>query len=666
MTGPSKNKEIQNWSEIIFNPDNSQIQDLYSKETVDGKVSLETLAECFYADIRRVKNLFTSPFTLNKDFRKLSKDEKQDWLVFISRIPGKLKSLNLLIRYYKDFCRTCLIPYNEIENMAKSDYDNYCGKLIDEGKIDESERRPVANLVSFQDLKEKKRRFFIEMNHLIPVELKKIGFEIIRSEEVAEINEKMVNKLARAIHSRYLHEIRKQQNGQEKNIYLSWIHKPGEGISQNTSDFEDLDTEIKSSNLDNAYHIPAKLLSIGYKIRPVKKGFKPVALHLNNEEVETMARVEHVRWCWDKILKGWLYGTVKDSNKKIHSSLIPYEELSESEKEKDRELVRLIPALLQDIDYEAYPVNPDRISKLPYAIKPHSSINKILEETRQMNDQIRKMVKLSAKAEEMVSIRNSKIEEAIREIESSYNYALHIQETFLPDDFFVRECFPDSFILFKPKDIVSGDFYFFSKRDKRIIFAAADCTGHGIPGALLSTIGYGTLDQAVNELELVEPAEILNHLYSRVHRFLRHDEDNTGLSDDLDIALCALDIESNTLIYSGVGSPLYRVTGNEIIEYKPENLIEECSEKAECRFTQEKILLKPGDSVYLCSDGYSDQFGGKFHKKYQRNRFKNFLLNIRDFSMPEQSDMLYEEFEQWREENNEDQIDDILVIGIKI
>jgi serine phosphatase RsbU (regulator of sigma subunit) len=666
MTGKSGNKEMQSWFEIIFDPDNSQIQNLYSKHTGDFKVSIENLAEYIYTDIRRVQDLFTSPFPLNKDFRKLSKDEKQNWHVFVSRIPGKLKSLNLLIRNYKDFCRTCLIPYNEIENMAMSDYDNYCCKLTAGGKIDESERRHGASLVSFQDLTEKKRRFFIEMNHLIPVELKKIGFEIIRPEEVAEINEKMVNKLARAIHSRYLHEIRKQQKGQEKNIYLSWIHKPGEGISQNTSDFEDLDTEIKSSNLDNAYHIPAKLLSIGFKIRPVKKGFKPVALHLNNEEVETMARVEHVRWCWDKILKGWLYGNVKDSNKKIHSSIIPYEELSESEKEKDRELVRLIPALLQDIDYEAYPVNPDRISRLPYAIKPHSSINKILEETRQMNDQIRKMVKLSARAEEMVSIRNGKIEEAIREIESSYNYALHIQETFLPDDFFVRECFPDSFILSKPKDIVSGDFYFFSKQDKRIIFAAADCTGHGIPGALLSTIGYGTLDQAVNELELVEPAEILNHLYSRVHRFLRRDEDNTGLADDLDIALCALDIESNTLIYSGVGSPLYRISDDQIIEYKPENLIDDCSEKAECRFTQEKILLKSGDSVYLCSDGYSDQFGGKFHKKYQRNRFKNYLLSIRDLSMPEQSDMLYEEFEQWREENNEDQIDDILVIGIKI
>jgi serine phosphatase RsbU (regulator of sigma subunit) len=550
--------------------------------------------------------------------------------------------------------------------MARSDYEAYCNKLIAEGGIDHPEKKSDINLVPFQDLTDEKRRFYIEMNHLIPVELKKIGFEIIRPEEVAEINEKMVNKLARAIHSRYLHEVRKQQTSQGKHTYLSWVHKSGEGVNQNLTDFEDLDAEIKSSNLDNAYHIPAKLLAIGYKIRPVKKGFRPAALHLNNEEVETMARVEHVRWCWDKILKGWLYGNVKDSKKKLHSSIIPYEELSESEKEKDRELVRLIPALLQDIDYAAYPVNPDRISKLPYAIKPHSSINKILEETRQMNDQIRKMVKLSARAEEMVSIRNSKIEDAIREIESSYNYALHIQETFLPDDLFVRECFPESFILFKPKDIVSGDFYFFSKQGKKIIFAAADCTGHGIPGALLSTIGYGTLDQAVNELKLVKPSEILVHLYSKVHRFLRHDDENAGVIDDLDIVLCSYDIESNLLIYSGVGRPLYRITNDEIIEYKSENLIKECNENSEFGFTEENILLKSGDSVYLCSDGYADQFGGKFHKRYQRKKLKNLLLSIRDYSMPEQSDKLYEEFEQWREENNEDQLDDILVIGIKI
>ena len=106
-------------------------------------------------------------------------------------------------------------------------------------------------------------------------------------------------------------------------------------------------------------------------------------------------------------------------------------------------------------------------------------------------------------------IINKKIEETISEVQGSYNYAQHIQETFLPDDLFVRECFPDSFVLFKPKDIVSGDFYFFSKQGHLIIFAAADCTGHGIPGALFSTIGYGITDQAVNEIKLTDPPEIL-------------------------------------------------------------------------------------------------------------------------------------------------------------
>ncbi len=237
---------------------------------------------------------------------------------------------------------------------------------------------------------------------------------------------------------------------------------------------------------------------------------------------------------------------------KTHPGLVPYDDLPESEKEKDRELVRLIPALLKDIDYEAYPVDTRRIRHLSYALKPQSSIHKILNETRELNDQIRKLVTLSPQIEEMVMARNKKIEEAIREVEGSYTYAQHIQETFLPDDLFVRECFPDSFILFKPKDIVSGDFYFFSRLEHLIIFAAADCTGHGIPGALLSTIGYGILDQAVNEIKLTDPSYILYHLYSKIHRFLHSDSRESGLSDDMDINLCILDVRTNTLTYSGV------------------------------------------------------------------------------------------------------------------
>ena len=174
------------------------------------------------------------------------------------------------------------------------------------------------------------------------------------------------------------------------------------------------------------------------------------------------------------------------------------------------------------------------------------------------------LVTFSPSIEEMVRIRNKKIEEAIREIEGSYNYAQHIQETFLPDDLYVRECFPDSFILFKPKDIVSGDFYFFSRQEHLIIFAVADCTGHGIPGALLSTIGYGILDQAVNEIKLTDPSYILYHLYSKIHRFLRMIADETGISDDMDIILCILDIRTNILTYAGVKNSLYHITNGEL------------------------------------------------------------------------------------------------------
>ncbi|MCJ7446629.1 MAG: RyR domain-containing protein [Bacteroidales bacterium] len=663
-------REIQKWSEVIFSPDDQFIQDISSNWIKYKKVFIDHVAEALYEDMRKERDLFISPFTLNKEFRKLNEEEKSPWYEYASEIPVKLRSLNLFIRQYKDFCMTCLITDKDVEKLARGDHDCYSRKLTSDnwkyGTTLNPVRKTDPSLVSYQELSERRKRFYLELNYLLPVQLKKIGYEIIRPEEIAEINENMVRKLARAIHSRYLHELRKQQTGTGKDSHLSGFHYPGNVKDQEFSNFEDLPEEIKYSNIDNAYHIPTKLLSIGYKIRPAGKGFKSVALHLNEEEIETMARVEHIRWSWDKRLNGWRFGNIKDTLDKTHPGLKTYEELPESEKEKDRELVRLIPGLLQDINYEACPVNPGRIKKLSYAIKPQSGINKILDETRQLNDQIRKRVQMVPALEEMIRIRNKKIEEAIKEVEGSYNYAQHIQETFLPDDLYVRECFPDSFVLFKPKDLVSGDFYFFSKQDNIIIFAAADCTGHGIPGALLSTIGYGILDQAVNEIQLTDPSLALHHLYSKIHRFLRRDTEITGMPDDMDIILCSLDIRTNILTYSGVKNPLYHITKNELVEYRANNSLDSCIENSDCMFTSDMIQLKTGDSIYLCSDGYTDQFGGKSHKKYQSSRFKDFLQSIQEYSMPEQSDKLYEEIEKWREENNEDQTDDVLVIGIRI
>jgi serine phosphatase RsbU (regulator of sigma subunit) len=660
MSENSLNAVYLKWSQVFYSPDNNYSNDIIPKKEDLRKNIIEKIARSLYEDLRKQKEHFQSPLPFNKPFQELDDTGKDQWFAFISEIPSKLKILNLYIRPFENFCRTCIITHSDIEKLAEVDYDTLRNNII----YDKSS--PQSLPVSFKTLSEKKKRFFRELNYLLPAQLKKAGFEIIRPEEIAEIDERMIKKIARAIHSRYMYEIRKQQSNSESS---------GEGMKSGNysgdkngdiAEFDNLPDDIKFSNIDNAYHIPTKLLAVGFKIRHVKKGHKPVTLHLSSKEIETMSEIEHLRWSWDKRLNGWTYGETKDSTRKIHPGLIPYNELPELEKEKDRELVRLIPALLRDINFEAYPVNPNRLKKLSYLIKPQSSIHRILDETRELNDQLRKLAVITPQMEEMIRIRNNKIEEAIKEIEGSYNYAKHIQDTFLPDDLFIRECFPDSFILYIPKDIVSGDFYFFSRQENVIIFAVADCTGHGIPGALLSSICYGTLDQAVNRLRLAKPHEILHHLFSRIHRFLKVDIEDQGLPDDMDIALCSLDINTNLLNYSGVSNPIFRVSGGELIEYKAGTSRPNCGENGDCLFSSEAIQLKRGDSIYLLSDGYTDQFGGKNHKKYQTHRFKSFLTSMQEYSMPEQNDLMYEEIERWKEENNEDQTDDILVVGIRI
>jgi len=665
MAKQATEKEIRNWLSVICSPDNDLLREIAFNWNEYRKIFIYNIARYLYTDMQRTKHLFTSPVSFSKDFTRLSGEEKLIWYNFASDIPVKLRSLNLRIRPFRDFCRTCLIPYADLESMALSDYVNYCLKqrLVKPATGNKGNNNPSR--APFRELPEKRKRFYIELNHLMPVALRKIGYEIVRPEEISEINDNIVRKFARAIHSRYRNEMKKQKSG-SKNFYILWVYNTGNNKYQNAIDFEDLPEDIKNSNLDNAYHIPTKLLAIGYRIRLVAKGFKPATLHLNDEEVEIMARVEHIRWCWDKIMNGWYYGDVKDSRRKTHPSIIPYEDLSESEKEKDRELVRLIPALLQDVKFEAVPVNPDKIKKLSYAIKPHSSIHKLLNDTRELNAEISQLAFTSPGIRDKVRTINEKIEETINEVRGNYDYAQHIQESYLPDNLYIRECFPDSFLLFMPKDIVSGDFYFFSKKDYKIVFAAADCTGHGIPGAMLSTIGFGILDQAVNELQITDPLVILKHLYNKIHGFLQTEKSAVRHSDDMDIALCTLDTKNDLLAFSGVNQSLYHVSGGKMTEHRPGDLPENSVDNGEYSFASLKIPVKQGDTIYLCTDGYTDQFGGRHHKKYLSSRFRNLLMDLQSFSMPEQSDRLYEEIERWREENNEDQTDDILVIGIRI
>ncbi len=670
MAGEIRKENVLLWKDIIYEADKELISRIESNWKKYKKIFIDKVAEYLYEDMRRSRILITAPFTVNKDFSQLSFDEQRKWYGYASEIPVKFKALKLYIRPCSEFCRTCIITDEEIEKLASIDHELYFRESVATPSVKRSLQEipdtSVRTKVSYNEMPGARKWYFMELNYLIPPQLKKIGFEIIRPEEISAIDSVTIKRLAKAVHSRYMKEIRNNSSVDDTGNNSSFHTYPGDETFRYDADYENLPEDIKVSNKDNAYHIPTKLLSIGYKMRPVKKGYKTLTLHLNEEEVETMARVEHIRWSWDKRLNGWIYGNVKDNTSKVHPGLIPYEELAESEKDKDRELVRLIPALLHDIDYEAYPINQDQIKNLSYSIKPHSSIQKLLDETRKLNNEIKEMAVSLPEINEKIALINSKIEETIGEVQGSYNYARYIQKTFLPDNLFVRECFPDSFVLYKPKDIVGGDFYFFSHIDNKIVFAAADCTGHGIPGALLSTIGYGITDQAVNELKITRPSAILQHLYSRVHRFLRWDKDETGLSDDMDIVMCELDLRSNSLTYSSVRIPFYHVSNGKIIEYFPKNYATHDTEKGTPEFLSGTVKLKHGDTVYLCSDGYTDQFGGPLHKKYQRVRFKSFLLSIQELTMTEQSDRLYEEIEKWREVNEEDQTDDILVIGIRV
>ena len=663
-------EEILKWTGIIFNPDRELLQDISQNPDKYKKIYVDQIAESLYEDMRRARMLITTPFTFNNEFEGLSEEEKTVWFEYASEIPAKLKSLNLFIRPFRDFCRTCIITDTDIEKLACMDHEYYFRQSFnphpDKKNKSNNPKRINPEPIPFQNIPGARKWYFKELNYLIPPQLKKIGYEIIRPDETFEITSPMIKSLARAIHSRYVQEMRSRDSYEEAYLNNHVLNYPEDIRSHYQTDFDNLPEDIKYSNMDNALHIPTKLLSIGYRIRPVKKGYKSVTLPLNEDETEAMASVEHIRWSWDKRLNGWIYGNVKDISNKVHPGLIPYQDLSESEKEKDRELVRLIPSLLKDIDYEVYSVSRKEIRTHSYEIKPQSNIHKLLNDTRLLNDEIKNLASAYPALDEKIKIINNKIEETIREVKGSYDYAQHIQETFLPHDLFVRECFPDSFVLFKPKDIISGDFYFFSKQGHLIIFAAIDCTGHGIPGALLSTIGYGIIDQAVNEIKITDPPEIIQHLYSKVHRFLRWDEDETGLSDSMDTVLCVLDLRTNMLIYSGVKNPLYRIVNGEIIVYRANNLIEYWNENGECKFLSEKIQLNIGDTIYLCSDGYADQFGGMNHEKYKSSRFMSFLQSIQEFSMSEQSDKLDREIESWREQNNEEQTDDILVIGIKI
>lgn len=262
--------------------------------------------------------------------------------------------------------------------------------------------------------------------------------------------------------------------------------------------------------------------------------------------------------------------------------------------------------------------------------------------------------------------KNKELDEKNKDITASIRYAKRIQDAILPPDEFVKKFLPKTFVLFKPKDIVSGDFYWLADKKDIVLFAAVDCTGHGVPGAFMSIVGHNLLDQIVNEQHLTQPAAILDALNKSVSDTLRqsYTEDN-AVRDGMDINLCAFDRRTNVLEYAGAFNPLWLVRNGEVIEYKADKFpIGNLKPGENKKFTNNSIPLQKGDTLYLFSDGYADQFGGPKGKKLKYSTFQKMLLDTQHMSMEEQGEYLNKAIEEWR--GTLEQVDDVLVIGTRL
>ena len=274
------------------------------------------------------------------------------------------------------------------------------------------------------------------------------------------------------------------------------------------------------------------------------------------------------------------------------------------------------------------------------------------------------MVRQKQRANKILEEKNALISHQKQEITDSIRYASRIQNAILPSATIMHESFNDSFVLFLPRDIVSGDFYWFTRRGDKMVVVAADCTGHGVPGAFMSMLGVSFLYEIVNKEGVMRPAKILDMLRQFVKLTLSQTGKKDEQKDGMDISLCMVDLENMKLEWAGAYNPLLLIRNEEIIEYKADKMPVAIHITDHLPFTNHEIDLQLDDVFYMYSDGFADQFGGESGRKYMSKRFKNFLLEIHKKPMEEQKELLHQEHLSWR--GNIEQIDDIVVVGIRV
>jgi PAS domain S-box-containing protein len=280
-------------------------------------------------------------------------------------------------------------------------------------------------------------------------------------------------------------------------------------------------------------------------------------------------------------------------------------------------------------------------------------------------------ITLRLKLENEILAKNKIIEEKNSSIQDSINYARRIQLSIFPTENEVTAAFNEHFILYKPLSIVSGDFYWMTTlptetdSSRLAMLAVADCTGHGVPGALMSIVGNTLLNQTIKIPAIKTPAQVLDFLNGEFPKNLKYQKEGGNLRDGMDIVICAVDHEKKLMHFAGANNSLFILRNQEVIELKGDRQgISAATDLEKKPFGSQTVNIQSQDCVYLFTDGYSDQFGGESGKKFLDKRVRNLLLTLQGKSMETQKQILDKSFEDWRGEM--DQVDDVLVIGFKI
>ena len=316
----------------------------------------------------------------------------------------------------------------------------------------------------------------------------------------------------------------------------------------------------------------------------------------------------------------------------------------------------------RELFYELLQSQPEVAKKIISALtrRLRKQNESIIDQLRNREEELTRLVnertsELKLKNEE-VTIKN-------KEITDNVNYARRIQSAILPDLKSIYSSFQQSFVLYIPKDIVSGDFYSFFRNENSATIISADCTGHGVTGAFLSVVGNSLLTQIIRERKIIDPGKVLDLLHEEIINTLN--QRNSESTDGMDVSICTIDLQTNVLQFAGANRPLWLYRNEELIVVNPNKFpVGGLQISHEENFTTHTIQLEKEDTFYIFSDGYADQFGGENGKKLMTKKFKEILMSIQHLEMAEQKQFLLEYIDSWKGEI--EQVDDVLVIGIRV